>query len=158
LPGGTGVKGRSLHLHRARLGTHRVKAQRLVQPHGFAGIEPRHMFAPDQRNHLSEPHLMQLDQLAAVFILFTGHAIENRGRGRVFDPQAFRIKAIDAGIVLFRGNRQGQNLLFCEVRKSAARGYGGQHGKTPKRLCPTKGLSSENEKGRTAPHHQPALK
>ena len=80
--------------------------------HGAAGIKPRYMFAPDQGDHFAKAGAMQFDQALAVGVFFGGHFIKDRRAGRKVDAQPFAIAAIDTGVVLFRGNGEGQYLLF----------------------------------------------
>ena len=70
------------------------------------------MLTPDQRDNLAKAGAVQVDQPLAVAVLFDRHAIEHCRRGREIGPQAFGEGPVDAGVVLFRGDRQRQDLLF----------------------------------------------
>lgn len=128
--GGLAIETFGLPLHFACLGAHGFQAQVLHQPDRPPCIEARDMFTPDQGDHLAEPFAVSVNQAAAVFVLFLSHAVEDLGRRRVFRPQPFGILAIDAGIVLFAGNRKREDFLFAEVRETTATaGKTGDHGK-----------------------------
>jgi|GEM_PF-5508264 len=90
------------------------------QPDRPARIEPGHVFPPDQRDGRAEARLVQVDQPTAMLVLFLGHPIENSGRSGKFLSQHLGIAAVDAGIILFRGNREGEDLLLAEILETAS--------------------------------------
>ena len=125
---GGGVRGatRRAHIEIMRVAFHcrRLTADFLQpevfrQPHRAAGVKSGHMLAPDQRDHLAEPRDMQVDQPLAVAVLLLCHAIKNGGRTGEIRAQPFGIAAINAGVILFRGNCKRQNFLLAQVRKTA---------------------------------------
>ena len=100
--GGQTVKAFGPALHRLCLGPDAVKPKVLHQPHRFAGIKPRHMLTPDQRHRRAEPGDMQVDQAAAVVILFRRHIVEQRRRPGIVAAQLVAVAAINPGVILFR--------------------------------------------------------
>ena len=129
--GGAGVERLGRLLHRLRFAANRVQRQVLRQPDRTAGVEPGDMFAADQGDHLAKAGAVQVDQALAVTVLFHRHAVEHLGRGRKVRAQALGKAAVDAGVILFRRDRQGQNLLFGQIGKAATVGQGGQHEGAP---------------------------
>ncbi|MPL60884.1 hypothetical protein SDC9_06447 [bioreactor metagenome] len=122
-----GVEIGRFALHRLGLAAHRLEREIGAEPDRLARIEPRNMFAPDQRDHLAEAGAVALDQAAAVLVLLGGHAVEDRGRGRVLLAQLLGIKAVDARVVLLGGDREGENFLLGQFRETAAGGESGDH-------------------------------
>jgi len=88
------------------------QAEIFNQPDRPPRIEAGDMFAPDQRDDLAEAALVFGDQPVAVLVLFGRHLLKYFRRLRIFGAQLLRIACIDAAIVLFRRDRQRQNLLF----------------------------------------------
>ena len=114
-------------LHRGRFGANPVEPEVFGQPHRLAGIEPCDMFAADQGDHIAKPRDMQVDQQLAMRVLFLRHTVKNGGRGRIAGAQFFGIAAVDAGVILFRGNRQRQDFLLAQVGKTASVRQAGDH-------------------------------
>ena len=109
-------------LHRLGLFADAFDPEIFHQPDRAARVVAGDMFAADQRDHVAEPLAVQVDQALAVLVFFGGHAVEYLcGIGK-FGTQHFRVRAVDAGVVLFRGDGKGQNLLFAEVAEMAALG------------------------------------
>ncbi len=78
------------------------------------------MLAADQRNALAEALPVLLDQDGAVVLLLRGHLVEDGGRMRIVVAQPVGIGAIDAPVVLFRGDGQRQHFLFGQRIEGAA--------------------------------------
>jgi hypothetical protein len=66
-----------------------------------------------------------------VSVFFGGHAVKHSRRGGIIGAQAFGIGAVDAGVILFRGNRQREDFLLGQIGKPAAGGNGRQHERSP---------------------------
>jgi hypothetical protein len=125
---GAQIERPGLRLHRVDFGTDRLEAQVFDQPDRTAGIEAGHMLAADQRDDLAKAALMQVDQTAAVVVLFLGHTVEDGGRGGVIGADPLGIAAVDATVVLFGRNGERQHLLFGQIGKAATRRETGDHG------------------------------
>ena len=116
------VEGFRVPLHPLGLGADAVDAHVLHQPDRAAGIEPRHMLAPDQRDHIAKPRRMQVDQTAAVLILLGGHAVENRRSVGIIGTQPLGIAAVDAGVILLGRDGKRQHLSFGEIAEVSTLG------------------------------------
>jgi len=55
-----------------------------------------------------------------VAVLLLGHALEEPGGVREFVAQAIGVGAVDAGVVLFGGDGEGEDLALREVGETAA--------------------------------------
>ena len=63
---------------------------------------------------------MPVDQALAVLVLFAGHGVKDRGGMGKFLAQAVGIAAVDAGVVLFRGDGEREDFLFAQIVEAAA--------------------------------------
>ena len=80
------------------------------------------MFAPYQRDDLTEALAVQLDQRLAVPVLLCGHAVEDaRGRG-VFLAERLGIHPVDPAVILFGRDRQREDFLLGQIGEPAATG------------------------------------
>jgi hypothetical protein len=53
-----------------------------------------------------------------VGVFLGGHAVEDGGRGRIIRAQAFGIAAVDAGVILFGRNGEGEDFAVPTGRKN----------------------------------------
>ena len=77
---------------------------------GLALDEAFDVLAADQRNVLSKFLPEEFDEAAAMVRLFLAHAVEHLRRAGEILPQSFGEISIDALILFFQKNSQGQNL------------------------------------------------
>src|SRR5262245_49573140 len=75
------------------------------------------VLAADQRQIVSEFLAIEVEQHRAVMHLLIGHLIEYFCRGWKLLAQTFRKTAIDAAILFFVGDGEGQNFLFAQIGK-----------------------------------------
>ena len=120
--GGGKVETFGVALHCGGFFAHPVKAQVLDQPDRATGVVARHVFAADQGYDLAKAVAVQGDQALAMAVLFLGHAVEHPGAVGKYRAQTLGIHAIDAGVVFFRRDRQGQDFLLAEVREPPSLG------------------------------------
>ena len=121
------VKGTSVALHRLGFVADTLYSKVFDQPDRAAGIESGDMFAPNQRDHLAKAAAMQLDQTVTVAVFFGCHPIKDRGGIRKILAQHFGIRAIDACVILFRGNSKRENLLLAQIAEATAGCHAGNH-------------------------------
>ncbi len=100
--GGFLVEALRLPFHCGGLFAHLFQSERADEPVRCPVIEARDMFAPDQRNGVAELALEELDQPAAMVILFLGHAVEHGGARGIFVAQPIGVVAIDAAVFFLR--------------------------------------------------------
>ena len=56
--------------------------------------------------------LIDVDQATAVLVFSIRHAVEYSGRGGILLAQLGRIGSVDAAVLLFGGDGQGEHLLL----------------------------------------------
>ena len=113
------VKAFGLRLHRGGFGPDRINPEVLDQPHGASGVEPRHMFATEQRDDRPEPLGMEVDQPVAMCVFFFCHAVKDTcGVGKV-RAQTLCVASVDPRVVLFGRDREGEDLLFAQITETA---------------------------------------
>ena len=100
--GGSGaVKAFRVTLHLRGFFPDTVNPKVFDQPDGAAGVEARHMLAPDQRDDFAKAFAVQVDQTTAMFVFLGRHPVKYGCRSRKLGPQHLGVAAIDARIVLF---------------------------------------------------------
>ena len=74
--------------------------------------------AADRRQVRPEPLFVELQQHVPVFRLLAGHLLEDLGGGGIALAQVFGEAQIDAAVLLFAGNGDGQDFAFCQCGKA----------------------------------------
>src|SRR5260370_20429635 len=84
-------------------------------PEGAAVEKAFDVLAADERDVLAKPLAVDLKQGVAVPGLLGLHLFKNLGRGRVRFAESLGEVAIDPAILLFQGDRQGEDFALGEV-------------------------------------------
>src|SRR5262249_4150771 len=119
LASGLLVKALRLQFHQSGLLAHRVQAQRPHQPNGFATDEALDILTADQRNVLAEAFAIQVQQAMAMAVFLSAHLAKFLRLGWITRLQPLGEIVVDAGVLLFERDGQGQNLLLTEALESA---------------------------------------
>jgi hypothetical protein len=113
-----------LEFHQLDLFADRIDPQAACQPDGPTLHEALHVLPSDEGDVIAELAAVQLDEPMAMAILFPPHFFEHVCGGGIVCFQMLGKVAINSGVFLFEGNRQGEDLLFAQA-------FEGSHGGGP---------------------------
>ncbi|OIQ72740.1 hypothetical protein GALL_456330 [mine drainage metagenome] len=114
---GLGIEHARFGLHDLGLGAELLQIDGLHQPQRFALDEAAHVLTADQRNAVTEPRAVDLDQTVTMGVFFGRHAAKELRGVREVSHQRIGILAVDAGVVFFERYRQRQQLLLGQLGK-----------------------------------------
>ena len=121
LPCGGLVEPLGLQLHQLDLLADGGQPQGAHQPDRLALDEALDILAAEQRNVLAELLAIEFDQSVPVPLLLGEHRLEDRRGGRVVRPEPLGEVTVNAGVLFFEGDGQGQDLPLTEALKRAHR-------------------------------------
>ena len=109
------VKALALRFHQLRVGTNLVEPERPQQPDRLAFEKPFDVLSPDQRDMIAKLLAVQLKQPVTMAVFFFGHGREHPSRPQIRFAHRLGEVAIGAIILLFQGDREGQQLLLAQI-------------------------------------------
>ena len=112
------IKSLGLELHLLGVFPGFLNAQMRRQPERLAPHEALDVLAPDQRQVVAEPPLVEIDQHVAVAHFLLGHLVEDLGGGGKIVAQSHREPAVDAAVLVLGGNGQRQDFLLGEIAEA----------------------------------------
>ena len=121
LLGGALIEAPRLIFHYRRLLADGVEGQVSRKPDGTPPDEAFHVFSPDRGKVGAKALLIEVEKPAPMALLLLGHRLKDLRRGRIALLQILREGHVNAGVFLFRGDRDGQNLALGQVCKSLRR-------------------------------------
>jgi hypothetical protein len=98
-------------LHLLGLLSYRLDALQADLPEFLAVNEPADVSPPDQRNMFAELGSIQIDQYPPMIVFLFGHVGKHPSRVGVVTPQPLGEIDVDAPVLLFAGNSEGEDFL-----------------------------------------------
>ncbi len=110
--GGAHVKAAGFHFHDFGLAARDFHAEWTHHPHRAALQEAAHVLAADGRDVIAKAMLKHGQQAVAMHGFFGTHLFKHCRGGRIGLAEGVSEFAVDSPVLLFVGDRQGQNLFF----------------------------------------------
>ena len=104
-----------LVLHHFHLPTDHCDRQIGRQPKWFAGDEPFHVLASDQRDVFAEPFPIEADQPMPMAVLLVAHRLKRLRRCGIILADSLRQVGVNPPVFLLGLDRQSKNLLGRKI-------------------------------------------
>ena len=115
------VEAAGLVFHRLGVFAHFVEVERAHQPDRRLLDEAFDVLAADQRQVVAEFFPIEVEQHGAMAHFLVRHLVEYLGGGRKLRAQTLGESAIDAAVLFFVGDGEGEDFLLGTGRKIASR-------------------------------------